>query len=299
MKIYAVIVTYNRLHLLKKAIDGLKNQSYSIYKILVVNNGSTDGTDVWLSSQKGIEVINQNNIGGSGGFWRGIKEAYEDGADYIWCMDDDVHAEFDCLEHLVAVMPTNGGIVAPLRFYNGKDVVFGETRHFNLDKPFKPLKEDLSINDIKGKRVNYVSVEAISFEGPMISRSVIDKIGFPEKDLFIFWDDTTYSYKAFKNGFKVLSVPSAHLYKEDLRDNSQQGTKRSWKYPYMIRNLVYFVQENANGITKLIIFVKILINYIGGLIIHLLKNDGKYSFTDFHVMLLAFNDGVHKRLGKY
>lgn len=299
MKIFAVVVTYNRLELLKKAIDGLMNQNITIDCILIINNGSTDGTDIWLNEQDGIKVVNQDNLGGSGGFWRGIKEAYTDGADYIWCMDDDVHPEPDCLGHLIKAMPREGGIVAPLRFYRGQEVVFGETKHFNLDKPFKPLKDDLSIADISNNEIGTIPVEAISFEGPMISRSVVDKIGWPEKDLFIFWDDTSYSYKAYKNGFKILSVPSAHLYKEDLRTLIHNSNKRSWKYPYMIRNLVFFVQENGKGICKSIILTKIFFKFFGGLVAHLFKRDGKYSFYDIKLMFQAFNDGLHKRLGKY
>ena len=70
MKIYVLIVTYNRLSLLKKVIDAIGMQTYPIYKIVVVNNSSTDGTGIWLLNQTNIHVINQENcitfIGGYG-----------------------------------------------------------------------------------------------------------------------------------------------------------------------------------------------------------------------------------------
>ena len=90
-KITAVVVTYCRLELVKKTISALRNQLYKLDSIIVVDNNSTDGTSEWLDSQNDLVVIHQENIGGSGGFYRGIKEAYDRGADWIWCMDDDVY----------------------------------------------------------------------------------------------------------------------------------------------------------------------------------------------------------------
>ena len=100
MNIYAVTVTFNRKDLLKRTIECLRKNS-PISKIVVVNNGSTDGTGEWLASQEDLIVITQENVGGSGGFYTGIKYAYEAGADWIWCMDDDVFPREDCLEKLL------------------------------------------------------------------------------------------------------------------------------------------------------------------------------------------------------
>ena len=61
-KIYAVVVTFNRLELLKRNIDSLR-QNHPIERIIVVNNGSTDGTREWLSEQSDLLVITQENVG--------------------------------------------------------------------------------------------------------------------------------------------------------------------------------------------------------------------------------------------
>lgn len=296
MNIFAVVVTYNRLSLLKKTLSSLKSQTLTINTILVVNNGSTDGTKEWLNSQTEIYVINQENLGGSGGFWRGIKEAYELGADYIWCMDDDVYPYDNCLSNLISAMPAEGGIAAPQRYYNGKELVFGgECKHFNFTNPFKKLKSDIKSDDLI-KTSNLISVESISFEGPLFSREVVEKIGFPEKGLFIFWDDTEYSYRAFKFGFKVFYATKARLYKVDLRSDEHGRQKRSWKYPYMIRNEVYFVVKYGGLFYRLIYVFLLFFKYLIGIVINVIRHSGKYSINDVKIVCRSVMDGINGNL---
>lgn len=51
-RVCAVVVTYNRKDLLERCINAVRSQTASVGGILVVNNGSTDGTGDWLDSQK-------------------------------------------------------------------------------------------------------------------------------------------------------------------------------------------------------------------------------------------------------
>ena len=61
-KITAVVVTYNRRELLIRCIEHLRKQTVKLDNIIVINNGSTDGTDVWLDSQIDLDVIHQENV---------------------------------------------------------------------------------------------------------------------------------------------------------------------------------------------------------------------------------------------
>ena len=83
IKIAAVVVTYNRFVLLQKCIAALRDQTHKLDAIIVVDNASTDFTGEWLDKQKDLIVIHQANLGGSGGFHRGIKEAFERKFDWI------------------------------------------------------------------------------------------------------------------------------------------------------------------------------------------------------------------------
>ena len=106
-EILAVVVTYNRKKLLKECLDGLLNQGYEAFDILIVDNNSTDGTDEVCKEfiNKSDRIIYHNtyaNLGGAGGFHFGMKYGVESGYKYLWVMDDDTIANENCLEVLVS-----------------------------------------------------------------------------------------------------------------------------------------------------------------------------------------------------
>ena len=93
MKIAAVVVTYNRLALLKECIDAISRQTYQVSSTIVVNNASTDGTTEFLQNLDKKQLVVktfEKNIGGAAGFAEGIAIATRMGADAIWIMDDDI-----------------------------------------------------------------------------------------------------------------------------------------------------------------------------------------------------------------
>lgn len=90
MNVIAVVVTYNRLELLKRNLSCLRRQTVPLTTLVVVDNGSTDGTGAWLDEQEDVKTIHQTNVGGAGGFYTGMEYARRADADWIWCMDDDV-----------------------------------------------------------------------------------------------------------------------------------------------------------------------------------------------------------------
>lgn len=185
-KITAVVVTFNRLNCLKKVVESLKDQTYPLLQIVIVNNGSTDGTQEWLDIQSNLHIIHQKNTGGAGGFYRGIQEALNFDNDWIWCMDDDVYPRTDCLEKLLTFSKMEKvGILCPQRIQNDK-IFISEFKSLNLSNPFRKLHQQaLSLDDLRSG--NPVEIEGMVFEGPLLKREVVNKIGLPTKELFILF----------------------------------------------------------------------------------------------------------------
>ena len=298
-KIIAVVVTYNRINCLKKLLKALKKQTVKLETIIVVNNDSTDGTREYLSMLDDIIVINQENIGGSGGFWSGLIEASRYASDWIWCMDDDVYPRADCLEQLLKFNSSDIGILCPRRIQDGK-VFYSEYKKLNLSNPFKPLHY-LPLNDDDIIADAPVSIEGMVFEGPLIKRKIIDEIGFPNKELFIFYDDTDYSYRTVLAGYKVLYVPSAIMDKEFFNKHLSREAivnRQRWKTWYHIRNTAYFVNKYAkNSLFKNMGELQFPVHLFFAILFNLLRNK-KYEFSDIKKLVLAYRYGKMGKLGK-
>ena len=297
MKIIAVVVTFNRLELLKRNISCLR-QNKPISKIVVVNNGSTDGTGDWLAGETDLKVITQENVGGSGGFYTGIDYAYNDGADWIWCMDDDVFPRADCLEKmLVHADRKDVGILAPRRLQEGK-IFTHDFLSYNLTNPFKSMYKDR----IAKMEVNKpLEISGTAFEGPFIRRDVVERIGLPNKDLFIFCDDTDYCLRAVFAGFSILYVPDALMDKEKFFSNdtwAERNRKKKWKRFYQVRNSTYLSHHyGKNWAVRNLRGFNGVIGYI--LVAFLTFPFSKaYNWEDIGKLWKAYRDGVNERLGK-
>ena len=300
-KVVAVVVTYNRLQLLQRVVEVLRNQSCKLDKILVVDNGSTDGTKEWLDEQAGLTVIHQENVGGSGGFYRGIQEASQIDCDWIWCMDDDVFPREDCLETLLTVAAEHeqAGILCPHRLMSGKTFV-GEAKSLNLSNPFADMHNNmLSAAEVENNDVS--TIEGMAFEGPLIRKKVVEKIGLPNKELFILYDDTDYSYRAVLAGYRVLVVKDALMDKYDFQSKTsyrEEKMKNKWKLAYHIRNTAYFGHRyGKNFWVRHFAALPFLLQMYGAITVNFVRGH-KYSFSDYGLFWKMMQRGVREELGK-
>ncbi|EJP31214.1 glycosyltransferase, group 2 family protein [Prevotella sp. MSX73] len=297
MKITAVVVTFNRLELLKQGIECLRKQQ-KLTGIIVVNNGSTDGTREWLNAQPGLLVVHQDNVGGSGGFYTGIERAYSEGADWIWCMDDDVFPHPDCLDRLLPYTDRpEVGILSPRRLLEGK-VFTHEFRHFNFTNPVGSLHG----RKLAKQQVNQATeIVGADFEGPFISRRVVEKIGLPNRELFIFCDDTDYCLRAHLAGFKLFYIPEALMDKHKFFSNdtwTSRNRKKKWKRYYQVRNEAYLNHHYGRnfGVRYLRSFIGVA-GYIIPALLSMPFTDA-WQWKDLSMLWTAYQDGIHERLGK-
>jgi rhamnopyranosyl-N-acetylglucosaminyl-diphospho-decaprenol beta-1,3/1,4-galactofuranosyltransferase len=224
-KVIAVVVTYNRQLLLAHCIDALRKQTRKIDKILVINNGSTDHTELWLRHQEDIEFITQENVGGAGGFYRGIKTAFEKSYTWIWLMDDDGYPKEDALEMLLE----------------------GDNEELCLRNCSVINKEDKK--SFVWKTGNYSTLDEVEntviknvahpFNGTLLHRKIIERVGFPKANLFLWGDETEYYYRIIRKNkipfyTKANSIhyhpASAYSYKNDW------NLSTNWKMYFYIRN---------------------------------------------------------------
>lgn len=244
----AVVVTFNRLSLLKGCIDSLRKQTKPLDAIIVINNSSTDGTEEWLDCQDDLTVIHQENGGGAAGFYRGMKEAYIRNYDWIWLMDDDVDPKLNCLEEMIssnAECQHQYDVLQPDRKFFNSESEWRYGSKFNFNNPFMPEATiPVKSSDFHDSE-KIKTIVSFPFEGPMFSRKVIEKVGWVDKRYFIFYDDTDYSARVYNAGFKVGLVRSAIMTK--MINPPVNGISVDWKLYYRIRNQIIIDRKFGNA----------------------------------------------------
>ena len=243
--IAALVVTYNRLADLKKCLDTLREQTRPLDAIFIVNNGSTDGTAEWLATQPGLLVTTQANLGGAGGFATGIDTAYRAGHTWIWCMDDDCLAAPDALAALLAA-PNLGPCIKNSMSVsvNSRDELA-----FFVDRPNQAYRK---VSDMTG--VDLIYGVASFFNGTLVHRNVVDTIGIPDKDLFIWGDEVEYMTRAQKNGFPVVTVPRSVFYHPASFDRDGIPWPAAWKQYYAVRNQRRVLQNQFGNTLGRVLF---------------------------------------------
>lgn len=293
MKICTVVVTYNRYELLKECLNSLLNQIYKT-DILVVNNASTDGTDIKIKEDGYLENENliykklPKNLGGAGGFTYGVKFALENNYDYVWLMDDDAEPELNTLEGLIkSIDDSKYSAYAPKLFIGTKEdnilslSGYGHRAmfdYYNCIPSFqKPLSKELYDNE-------FVQIDLASFVGILIPISSVKNIGLPEERFFIHHDDVEYSLRLSTIG-KILMVNSVNIYHKEKRQDEKIQKNFLWlkknrikfdklwlKY-FGLRNSIFLALKYGKGYKRYFLIAKLYFELIKDIILY---DDKKY-----------------------
>jgi rhamnopyranosyl-N-acetylglucosaminyl-diphospho-decaprenol beta-1,3/1,4-galactofuranosyltransferase len=205
-RIAAVVVTFNRLEMLQSLVSVLLEVA-ELDEVLVVDNASTDGTGEWLASLSDGRVAGRtldHNSGGAGGFHDGLDWAVERGADLVWLMDDDGTPDPDCLGTLLqhaGALDFWGPVVVdrddperlvfPIRLPGGAKVVH-------------------AMSDVRRAAAGgLIRGIVIPFNGVLVTRDLVARIGLPRAEFFIWGDDHEYRLRAERAGARVATVVDA------------------------------------------------------------------------------------------
>lgn len=235
MGVSAIVVTYNRLSLLKECISKLLNQTYKLDYIFLVNNNSSDGTATYLNKIHNSRIIVKNlnkNIGGAGGFNIGTKLAFKySKSDYFWIMDDDTMPtknSLDALVHKAHELNQFGFLCSNVRWWkNGTSC--------NIPSVSYDWPELINKSLIKVCSATFVSI--------LVPRIRVGELGFPIRGMFIWGDDTEYTTRLSQE-YNSYFVPSSVVLHKSASNKSYEtifnaSMKRVIFYKCMYRNLIY------------------------------------------------------------
>ena len=236
----AVVVTFNRLALLKECVAALRAQTRPIDEILIIDNSSTDGTGDWLAAQSGLTVIRQPNLGSSGGQFAGIKAGYEKGHGWIWCMDDDTIPDPDALERMTATpyfrRPDTGFLCSSLLWSD---------RQPHPMHAFHPTRAADWCGTVLDDRCLRVTMH--TFVSVLVSRAAVAAVGLPVKEFFLIVDDYEYTDRISQRFPSYCVLDSRVVHKTREREPGQDLWKKDLlKECYRARNEVAWTLRRGN-----------------------------------------------------
>ena len=249
MKTAAIILTYNRKEMLKACLDAVISQKVKT-DIIVVDNGSTDGTselfigDASLYHADSIIYCNTyRNEGCTGGFTYGIRKAAELGYDHIWLLDDD------CI-------PSETALSELLKYASEYEGHFGFLASKVLWKDgsisLMNLQRRTMMRNVRDMSSSVIPVVMSSFASLFIPMAVIRDVGLPCRAFYSWTDDWEYT-RRISLKYPCMLITSSevthHIKLNSKADISTEAEDRLYRFNYLYRNDVYlYRREGIKGL---------------------------------------------------
>ncbi len=260
-----LLVTYNRPKDLNVCLKSIENQSYKPKIICIVDNASSDETLNLLEERNILNTLDiekikkekfnfllenmpcylkihkknnihhiylrlKENVGGSGGFYYGLKYLHENtDLDGYYILDDDAILDENCLKNIVPFTNEYLSITSLKIDKNNSNFIIPHIGYcVNNNYKYFPVKTIRKVN-------NNLEISFSSFVGWYFDRKLIEKVGYPRKDFFIRSDDTEFSFRIKFSGIKTLLVSNSKIYHPSGIENKLP----LFKYFFDFRNLSY------------------------------------------------------------
>jgi rhamnosyltransferase len=294
----SVTVAYNDAAGLQRQMDALLRQTRPLHEIIVVDNASTDRTSALLATQyPQVTVLHMpENLGVGGGFAAGLAyAALEKRHDWIWMFDQDSVPTDDALEALLesgASLANDDevGIVAALPIHPETGTCYEPLLWQDGYVKLSPdlLKQPIWFADL------------VISSGCMVRRDVVENIGLPRADLFMYFLDFEYCLRARSHGYKIAVITGAKFAHRmgNARKVWCPGYSGLWpdRAPtseyYISRNLTYAAWWlYPNRRTKRFA-VRHLVRHAGGVLLF-----GSQKLACLRRMAQGFLDGRKANLG--
>jgi len=244
-KVSIIILNWNQKDITLKCLRSLTKVTYPNYEVILVDNGSKDGSLAAIKKEfPEIKVIkNKRNLGVAGGRNVGIRYAQKKKIDYILLLDNDIIVNKDFITEMVKVAEKDkniGILTGKILFDSQPNRIWCAGGSLNLYRcQFKLIGYD-EID--KGQYDRIKEVDHITGCCFMIKKRVVDDIGLLDQSFIqYFGEDTDWCLRAKKKGYKIVYVPNSKIWHHIIKK-----TSISDRYWYLKgRNLMLFMRKHA------------------------------------------------------
>lgn len=212
-----ILVNWNGYTHTKNCLRSLRKITYRNYKAIVVDNGSSDGSDDLLEKEfEEIKLIRSaENLGFTGGNNIGIQYASENGYAYLMLLNNDTEVEPDFLTFLIERMEADdkvGAIQPKFYFLLNKDVIWNAGGIFY---PFIGLTYTVgSGKENKRAYDQYREIDWITGCGFLVRADIVRKIGGLSDKFFAYYEDVDWSFRIRELGYRLFIEPKSIVYHE-------------------------------------------------------------------------------------
>jgi GT2 family glycosyltransferase len=209
-QVSVVILTLNGRHLLERCLPAVVSQDYHDYEVVILDNGSTDGSDDWVKSRyPSVRLMrSERNLG----FARGNNEAIRTAdSDYIATLNNDAEPAANWLTELVRAMCSSPKVgMCASKMVRANDPRIMDACGIAIDRA------GIGWNRYSGEAERLDEVQPYEVLGPcagaaLYRRAMLDQVGLFDEDYFIYYEDVDLAWRAQRAGWRCLYVPSARV----------------------------------------------------------------------------------------
>lgn len=291
--VYIIILNWNGWKDTAACCESCRKLACSNVRIVLVDNGSTDNSESILRERfPEVEHIQTgDNLGFAGGNNVGIRHAIERGADYVWLLNNDTLVDPAALSRLVDTAEKNrrAGMVGSKILYHDKpSLIWYAGAVLDPERPHRlhhiGLRETDNRQYDDACETGYVTGCSL-----LARREMVEEIGLLDEGLFLYFEDSDWSVRAKKAGWKIMYAPESVVYHKI--SSSIGGEDSPVMLYYTARNLLCFIKRNYPG--------KLLRTFFYALFEHVLVNMKKRRFSAAGAAFQGICDFMAGKSGRY
>lgn len=243
-----IVLNWNGKNDTLACLASIEKLGYPVYHVTVVDNGSIDGSVEAIHAQYPgclwlTVVENRENLGYTGGNNVGMRYALDQGADYIWLLNNDTLIEPYCLDILIRTAEENpsAGVLGPkVLCYPDMHLLYsrGESHNLWFNLRTVNIGEVDKNDDVVPREVDYVVGCSM-----LVRRKFVEHVGLLDETFFAYFEEVDWCFRGRKLGFDVLYVPTAMVYHKG--GTSTGGMFSPTVLYYHTRNWIYFMRKHA------------------------------------------------------